>query len=319
MPHTNKQALTKLVLDEAIAAVAEQEFNRLRRITNDDVQLAENINAALDSLAKLQYGVKPEYNEWDALFYLTWYQPRQINLALTILPGLYEDARTDLGANFSLHIIDVGYGALAIQFAMAILATEYQLEGKDVTVNGIDPSEPMKKIGEALWLEFWSILSGHPDLSDLSRVCDYITNNCGFFDSHTSYCCFDGGFSRVNPRPVCWIMAVHAIYESNKDKIKRALQALQGQYSPSVILVTAHESKRGIARYVTGEGFRFNKLDSAELKFHGELRETTEWRRCLVNRLRENPLNSVAGLLFSPVEWAPHNHKTTLCKILGGG
>ena len=201
MPHTNKQALTKLVLDEAIAAVAEQEFNRLRRITNDDVQLAENVNAALDSLAKLQYGVKPEYNEWDALFYLTWYQPRQINLALTILPGLYEDARTDLGANFSLHIIDVGYGALAIQFAMAILATEYQLEGKDVT----------------------------------------------------------------------------------------------------------------------GEGFRFNKLDSAELKFHGELRETTEWRRCLVNRLRENPLNSVAGLLFSPVEWAPHNHKTTLCKILGGG
>ena len=85
MALTNKRALTRLVFDEAIATVAEQEFNRLRRITTDNAQVAENVKAALDSLVNLQYGVEPEYNEWEALFYVTWYQPYQINLALTVL------------------------------------------------------------------------------------------------------------------------------------------------------------------------------------------------------------------------------------------
>ena len=78
-------------------------------------------------------GEEPEYNEWDALFYVTWYQPRQINLALAILQKLYEDARKWLGSDFPLHIIDVGCGAfLAVQFAMAILAAENQREGNDL-------------------------------------------------------------------------------------------------------------------------------------------------------------------------------------------
>ena len=157
MALTNKRALTRLVFDEAIATVAEQEFNRLRRITTDNAQVAENVKAALDSLVNLQYGVEPEYNEWEALFYVTWYQPYQINLALTVLQKVYEDARQHLGPDLPLHIIDVGCGALAVQFAMAILAAEYRQEDSKVIINGIDPSDPMKKIGETLWLEFWSI------------------------------------------------------------------------------------------------------------------------------------------------------------------
>ena len=312
MPPIKKLELTQLVatvMDEAIANIAEQEFNRLRRTTKDDNKVVENIKATLNSLVNLQKGVEPKYNEWDALFYLTWYQPRQINLALTILQGLYEDARKRLKSDFALQIIDVGCGALAVQFAMAILATEYQMDGKDVSVNGIDPSEPMKKIGEELWLEFWSILSEHPHLSHLSRTCDYMTNNCELFDSHTSYFSSEGGRSWVNPRPECWIMAVHAIYESNQIRIKRTLETLHGQFSPSVTLVTCHESRRDVARFVIGEKFRDKNLNSDELAFLGQVHKTTDWRRCLVNRLPGNPLNSVAGLLFSPVEWAPD--KTT--------
>ena len=66
---------------------------------------------------------------------------------------------------------------------MAILAAEYRQEDSKVIINGIDPSDPMKKIGETLWLEFWSILSEHPELSDLSHTCDCLTSNCELFNS----------------------------------------------------------------------------------------------------------------------------------------
>ncbi len=260
--------------------------------------------------------MEPEYNEWDALFYVTWYQPRQINLALSILQELYQDVRKWQGPDLPLHIIDVGCGALAVQFAMAILETAYQREGNYLTVNGIDPSEPMKKIGETLWLEFWSILCDHPELSDLSRTCDYMTNNCELFDSHSSYCC---GYSHVNPRPERWLTAVHAVYESNKEKINGTLRSLRDHYSPGVILVTSHESRSGIARFVAGEDARFKKLNSDELTLQGELRETTQWRRRLVSKLPENTRNSVASLLYNrPVEWAPDKSSAVLSRILRG-
>ena len=74
----NRQELTRLVaavMDEAIANIAEQEFNRLRRTTRDDNKVVENVKTALNSLVNLQKGVEPKYDEWDTLFYVTWYQP----------------------------------------------------------------------------------------------------------------------------------------------------------------------------------------------------------------------------------------------------
>ena len=79
------------VLDKVIATVAEQEFNRLCRGLND-VQVAEQVAKVLDEMDKLRGRGSPDYNnEWGALFYITWYQPRQINVALTILRPLYEE------------------------------------------------------------------------------------------------------------------------------------------------------------------------------------------------------------------------------------
>ena len=313
----SEQTKIKRVLDQAIATVAEQEFNRLRSGLSD-AWIAERVKKALESMGELQSGGQPEYSEWDALFYVTWYQPRQINLALTILQELFEDARKRLKSNFLLEIIDVGCGALAVQFAMAILATEYEMDGNDVTVNGMDPSGPMKKIGEELWLEFWSILSEQPHLSHLSQTCDYMANNCEHFDSCASYFSSECGRSWVESRPECWIMVLHAIFESNKFKIKRTLEILHGQFSPNVTLVTCHESRRDIARFVIGGSFRDKNLHSDELAFRGQLHKTTDWRRCLVNRLPENPLNSVKGLLFSPVEWAPDKTTAVVKRIMKG-
>ena len=314
--------LVACVIDEAIATVAEEEFNRLCEITNNVALVGENIKAALESLAKLRDGLEPEYNEWDALFYVTWYQPRQINLALSILQELYQDVRKWQGPDLPLHIIDVGCGALAVQFAMAILATECHREGDNVTVTGIDPSEAMRKIGESLWLEFWTILDKHPgkhpELSDLARFCDYMTSSCESFDSYSLYCSSKVDRPQVMERTECWMIALHAIYESNKDKIKEALQTLYGQYSPRVRLVTCHESKLSVARSVAGGDFRCHILSSNMLPFQGELSNTTEWRRHLVKKLPNNLLRSVEGLLKRPAEWAPDKTTAVLARILRG-
>lgn len=316
---SNEKELTKLiapVLDEAIARVAEQEFSRLREIKKNDDKVEQDVKTALDSLANLQHGDQPKFNEWDALFYLTWYQPRQINLALAILRKFYRDARKRQGQYFPLHIIDVGCGALPVQFAMAIIATAYQRDGNNLTVIGIDPSQPMQQIGKSLWLEFRSILSAHPKLSDLSRTCECMNTNYKLFDSHTSFYRSEGGLSEGNLRPECWIVVVHAIYESNKNRIKGALRALHSQYSPSVTLVTCHESKREIACFVAGEDFCLEFLNAGVLPFQGNLDKTTEWRKGLIDRLPENPLYEKAGLLHSSVEWAPDKSSAVLSRNL---
>lgn len=316
------RALVACALDEAIATVAERKFNQLYEITSDEFQVAENVKAALESLAKLRDGLEPKYNEWDALFYVTWYQPRQINLALSILQKLYQHARRSQGPDLPLHIIDVGCGALAVQFAMSILATDCHWEQDDVTVTGIDPSKAMREIGESLWLEFWNILDEHPEkhpeLMDLAKFCDYMASGCESFDSYSLYCCSKVDRTQVIERSECWMIALHAIYESNKDKIKEALQSLYGRYSPRVRIVTCHESKASVARSVVGEDFRCRILSSNHLPFQEELSNTTEWRRYLVNKFPNNLLSSVEGLLDRPVEWAPDKTTAVLARILKG-
>ena len=52
------------------------------------------MDKALRSLKELQQGRKADYgNEWVAIFYLTWYQPRQIQLAYAALRELISERR----------------------------------------------------------------------------------------------------------------------------------------------------------------------------------------------------------------------------------
>ena len=297
------------VLDEAIATVADQELNRLSEGLND-FQVAEQIAKALDSLRELQGADPPNYNnEWVALFYLTWYQPRQINTALTVLRQLYADPRNErLRMGHPLVIIDVGCGALAVQIAAAIMTAEYQREDNKVSVQGIDPSEPMKEIGVNLWLEFWTIADRYPSLSYLSSACDVITSTCSLFDSHISYYRSEV----ASPDSECWLMAVHTVYESNKQSIKDTLQTIRTMSDPSVILVTTHDFKRDIARFAVGENFKIHELRSEELLLQGNLPETTEWRKRLLDRLPEGSLGSKDWYLNNSVQWNPSNNHTVV-------
>ena len=79
-------ASVRSALDRAIAEVAEAEYGRLAHGVPLDTQ-AKRVDAALQSLGRLKQGTPPDYDsEWVVLFYVTWYQPRQVHLAYATLP-----------------------------------------------------------------------------------------------------------------------------------------------------------------------------------------------------------------------------------------
>ena len=288
-------------LDKAIATVAEQEFNRLCRGLND-VQVVEQVEKALDELKKLQGMGSPDYNnEWVALFYVTWYQPRQINVALAILQQLYEAPLYELAVANSVEIIDVGCGALSVQFATAIAATQHQ--HTDISVHGIDPSHPMKRIGETLWAEFCATIVEYPDLSDLSNLCNLMAGDCDLFDSFDSYLsAYPEDLQTLGPNFL--LLAVHVVYDSNELEIQETLQNFHRFGPVFPMFVACYPSKSDIAESVIGGHDSHLILEPKDLPLQGVFPKTTEWRLRLLDRLPEEPPGDREVLLRGKVRWA---------------
>ena len=311
MPLKDNLELTQLVapiLDKAIVTVAEQEFDRLRSAASDDAQVAENAAEAVKSLALMQYGRQPAFNEWDALFYITDYQPGQINFALQVLEGLIREPSEGLGRDVPLHIIDVGCGAIAVQFAAAMLATSYQVDGAEIVVKGIDTRTSMKNIGAILWNQFRALVDQCPELSELSHACGALTKRAEVYDSYASFCRAEVSPSHADARPECWLASLNPVFEANIDEIAVALQSVHERYSPNVTLAACFELKLVIDRYFSGADLQSKGPRKEELPFRGKLPKTSKWRTELVaelSRLLQQPINrNVAGLLEIPVIWS---------------
>ena len=289
-------------LDKAIVTVAEQEFNRLCRGLNDR-QVAEQVAKAQDELEKLRGRGSPDYNnEWITLFYITWYQPRQINVALAILQQLYEDPlRTEAEDNYPVEIIDVGCGALSVQFATAIAATQHQ--HTVVSVHGIDPSHPMKRIGETLWLEFCAIIDEQPDLSDLSTLCNSMAGDCDLFDSFDSYLSAYPETLGYYPSPTFLLLTVHTVYDSNQLEIQETLQTFHTFGHVFPMFVACYPSKSDIAESVIGGHNSRLILEPSDLPLQGVLPKTTKWREHLLDRLPEGSLGDKEYYLRGKVRW----------------
>ena len=285
------ESIVRKSLDLAIARVAKNEYHRLSSGKDPEERL-NCVTQALESLGRLQHGEMPAYNnEWVSLFYVTWYQPRQINLALAIVRHFFRGN--------SLYVIDVGCGALAVRFAVAIAISERGMQGAtiNVRVDGIDPSEPMRKIGDTLWKEFQSIVSKYPRLSSLSDICDGIDSNDSYSGSTDAH--IRGACSSVE----CWLTTVHAAYESNKCSIRDTLTHIRRKSAPELEVVTSDRKKWGVACCVAGEGFK--KMPMPQL-WCGPLRNTTAWRNGLINQLpQQSPGNIIPDYLGRSVQWNP--------------
>ena len=147
-------------VDRAIKNVAEEEFRRLATSMASDM-LSTNIHAALNALGGLQHGDPPDYNDpWVALFYLTWYQPGQINLCRRMIDYLGQikgNGQLIGNDNRNLHVVDFGCGALAMRFAVAWASAE-ALEGgrkiDSIRVISYDTGTAMVQLGVKVWNQF---------------------------------------------------------------------------------------------------------------------------------------------------------------------
>ena len=122
-----RQAMAEAV-DRAITKVAMEELYRMGESTFLPEELPHlRVHPALQSLDGLRQGNPPDYDDpMVALLYLTWYQPKQINLAYTIIKKLLEIKGSDrlvLSDSGRLHVVDFGCGSLAMQFAVALVVS----------------------------------------------------------------------------------------------------------------------------------------------------------------------------------------------------
>ena len=122
--------------------------------SSDRLELVQSIESALKAFRDLRNGVKPDYNDnWIALFYLLWYQPKQINLAYSLIQEAFkQDPSKDIFSKPSgnLHVVDFGCGALAMQFAVVLAAMNAIEQGSaipEIRVDSIDPNSSMVKLG----------------------------------------------------------------------------------------------------------------------------------------------------------------------------
>lgn len=291
-------ALVADALDTAIAKVAAAEYYRLSAgIPVEEV--AEQVDQAMASFLNLGRGISPEYDDWDALFYLTWYQPRQVNLALTLAWPFRTQPQP-------LHIIDVGCGSLAMQVAMVIAIAQCGLPEEDIYIelHGIDPSEAMTRIGRLLLHAFYDVVRSDPVLSRsrLGMAYERTQEQMGVFRSLAMYYrsgrAHEGG---IYPSPNCWLTALHAVYASNRAEIADAFRFIRKQSDPAYEVVTCHNVGYASAQQICRSDASEFKLLKDRFTFSGHLPRTTSLRQQLANG---SPTSlRTRRLLAQPVPW----------------
>ena len=152
----DQQAVTE-ALSNAIIEVAQNELDCLS-VGLTSSEKAHQIGNALTELEKLSRGTGiPDYsNPWVALFYVTWYQPRQINIAYSMLKSYLDLNR--MNDRDKLFIVDFGCGALAMQFGTALAFSDATEHGNptpnEISILSLDSSNEMIDIGCKIWEEF---------------------------------------------------------------------------------------------------------------------------------------------------------------------
>ena len=291
MAHIEYQKAITVALSNAIVKVADKELARLSGL--DETEEAKAIGDALEVLGGLQSGQMPNYeNEWVALFYITWYQPGQINLAYSMINSMAKRRGsenvflTDAG---KLHVVDFGCGALAMQFAVAFAAADALQRGESATsirICSMDTSQSMVNIGSKVWEQFKIEVSGSAELAILNEACEVLEPTITVDFSHTA----------PNPREDSWLSAFHTVYSTNVKDVKDRLATIANRTKPDVGFITTHSSSKGHELIRTVSPFENGNLSDVVPESEGELEGTTQWRRNLRTTLHH-------PFLENPVEW----------------
>ena len=331
MDNNDKRAILNAI-DEAITTVARERLLQLAgdmQSSKSLTETAQKIESSLHSLTRLQSKSIPDYDDWDALFYLTWYQPRQINLAYSVLTGIrsnLEFANKPLWIrdvspieNGKFYFIDFGCGCLATMFAVSIAAADSIAYGNRVSrivIECIDNSSAMIDLGEKTWGRFVSFMKEMYPKHPICRIFDGLIR----YNTHTEVNLYD--LETLPENTPCYLTAFHCAYEDNLDQIRSDLGSLVVQYNPDGVVLTtqAFKNESRILRHClppTALGGYKEKLihDHVKTQFEGALGRVTDWRINLLGILSQSKeeisLSCDYGLiqnyLTNAVEWNYNN------------
>ncbi len=279
----------KTCLSLAIAKAAQEEAKNLvaaPNVNRDRIKAARYIEQSLQSLRRLSSDGMPDYDQWDPLLYVTWYQASQVNLAYSVLnwannlPWWSSPFKTRGGR---VQVVDFGCGALAVQFAVALAAADTLESGaktNNIRVDSFDSSTAMMKMGARVWMHFKALLKDRHPQDPLSEVVGTME-----IKLHRSIESIEpiSGASRL-------LTAVHAVYESNKQTLQNDLRRLTKRLRPSGCFLTTYSGfgqllddvspLLGDSRY-TKRTTGFPNEIRVQRQFSGTVEDVFEWRRKL--------------------------------------
>ena len=283
-------ASVRAAIDRAIAEVAEAEYGRLAHGVPPDAQ-ATQVDAALQSLRTAAAG-----------------NPTGLRLRLgrSVLPHLVPTPPSSprlrrappvcLGEqSTTMRSPTTDAAPVAVQLALAIALTEEDCAG--AAVHGLDPSVPMRRLGQKLWSKFNDILGKHFPNDDFAQS---LAINLEFIaeSSRTHICLADAASHLPVPTADCWFTAVHAIYQTNEADLQDVLRPAEDDNAPAFAVATfdGYSQRTSFFRKL---GFESATLAATWV---GDCPATTRWRHRLVSLL---PDFGCKYLLNSPVTWDP--------------
>ena len=293
MMNDNDRQNIEIAIDDAIETVACNEFKRLvsglRSHDMDDlIYLVGSIQKSLRALKDLERGRLPDYNDWDSVFYLSWYQPGQINLANNLLNRIHGCAKAvDVFGlcNGKTHFIDYGCGSLAMMFALSIHAADFIAQDRtpyDVEIDCIDISPAMMRLGQKTWNKFLDIMNKrHQD----HPICVFLENVD--FHSHLRVTTL----TKQSSDTPSYLSAFHCAYEDNVDHVNFDLSFLIREYNPMGVFLTTNWKKEEVLNRVSPindyDCYKSMSLEVTPPLFSGELIKTTKLRQKLSSRVQE--------------------------------
>lgn len=307
------------IIDSAIAEVGRAEFNRLSDGL-DVVQVRDKISYALNQLDRLNRNPKyvmepdntmypissmPDYatddptnDQWLALFYMLWYQPRQVLLARDVFSSLLAP-RTEpwlLMSDRPIEVLDYGCGTLAGLFGLTIAAYESPYQGQTATsvkVFNHDSSHAMIALGRKLWSQFKSEVHAYDALNPLGDTIEEarLSFNDTEFTVPSSWQWSTDQHTQIANRIVS---GLNCVYEENKDTVSADLASLLRSVNPNAFVLTGKNANMNyqlLGQVLPGRWVPPNfpdSQDSSYLGYDDYARQTTYLRRCI----RENYMDT---------------------------
>ncbi len=296
-----------LILDQVICETGQSQFQYLSEGLNPE-QIGKQIDKALSENMRLSSSEMPDYNnEWVALFYFLWYQPKQIQLAYRSISYLLQSRKIDLHGN--LYMVDYACGSLATLYGFILALTDYIDRGETVDhiiIDFVDESSCMTKLGEISWGNFKSSI-GNNQLTNHISGNNKLQQALKVINKHPLhiFCNKDNPFK---VRSIIehyiwfhniWFIMLHGLYEININKVTIEFQnmlATYGRYLPNLGLFSSQDSKAVLVDKATKAVSSFSSsmpIDIFPNIWTNKLEKTTQLRN---NMAQNYPIKKQALL-----------------------